>query len=75
MEKPNGITAELYQVIVSIVEDKVRQIRVTREDFNELRGIVKELAQAQVKLASLLHYSDILNQVVERNYLQARALI
>jgi len=30
-----GITAELYEFIVRVVEDKIREIRVTREEFDK----------------------------------------
>jgi hypothetical protein len=44
-----GISAELYKAITAIVDDRVKEIRVTRGDFNELQGIVRELAQAQAR--------------------------
>ena len=52
--KVSGITAEWYQTIVAIVDDEVRDIRVTQEGFNELKGIVNKLAQAQASLRALL---------------------
>ena len=45
----DGVTAELYKVIVSIVDDRVKEIRVTREDFDELRRALNELAGAQAR--------------------------
>ena len=33
-----AITPELYNAIVTIVDDRTKDIRVTREDFNELRA-------------------------------------
>ena len=50
-EAPVGITPELYQTIVSVVDGRVREIQVTREDFHELKGVVQELAEAQRELA------------------------
>jgi predicted nuclease with TOPRIM domain len=44
-----GVTAELYKAIVAIVDDRVKEIRVTREDFSELRRAVNELAEAQIR--------------------------
>lgn len=42
-EATGGMTAELYQAIVAVVDDRVREIRVTREDFHELAArITKE---------------------------------
>jgi hypothetical protein len=46
-----AITPELYNAIVTIVDDRTKDIRVTREDFNELRAIVMDLASAQRELA------------------------
>jgi seryl-tRNA synthetase len=44
-----GLTAEMYRAVITIVDERVREIRVTREDFNELKGAVQELAQAQAR--------------------------
>ncbi|MCK4736734.1 MAG: hypothetical protein KAT65_30040 [Methanophagales archaeon] len=46
-----AITPELYNTIVTIVDDRTKDIRVSREDFNELRSIVTDLASAQRELA------------------------
>ncbi len=46
-----AIAPELYNAIVTIVDDRTKEIRVTREDFNELRAIVTDLASAQRELA------------------------
>ena len=45
------MTPELYKTIVAIVDERVKEIKVTREDFNELRKVVFELAKAQQELA------------------------
>ena len=42
-----GVTAELYEAIVAIVDHRVAEIKVTRQDFDELKSVVKELAEAQ----------------------------
>jgi hypothetical protein len=41
------ITEALRKEIASIVDERIREVRVTREDFSELRTIVRELAEAQ----------------------------
>jgi len=46
-----AITPGLYNAIVTIVDDRTKDIRVSREDFNELRAIVTDLASAQRELA------------------------
>ena len=43
----DGISNEVYKAIVTVVDDRMRDIKVTRQDFNELKGIVRELAEAQ----------------------------
>ena len=43
------ISAELYEFVIKVVDDRVREIKVTREDFNALKQVVEELAQAQKK--------------------------
>jgi len=49
MTEASGLTAEMYRVVVAIVDERVKEIRVTREDFNALQGVVQELAQAQAR--------------------------
>jgi len=49
MTNKMGISPELYKAIVAIVDERVKEIRVTREDFNRLSEIVRELAQAQAR--------------------------
>ncbi|MDZ7262373.1 MAG: hypothetical protein ONB05_09755 [candidate division KSB1 bacterium] len=44
-----GMTAELYKTIITVVDERVKEIRVTRTDFDELKGAVRELAQAQAR--------------------------
>ena len=43
------ISADLYEFVIKVVDDRVREIKVTREDFNALKQVVEELAQAQKK--------------------------
>ncbi|WP_412709831.1 hypothetical protein [Atrimonas thermophila] len=45
------ITPAVRREIVKIVDERMREAHVTREDFSELKGIVAELAQAQRDLA------------------------
>ena len=42
-----SLTPELYDLIVRIVEDRVRGIKVTREEFDKLVKAVGQLADAQ----------------------------
>ncbi|ROQ91220.1 chordopoxvirus fusion protein [Desulfosoma caldarium] len=42
-----GLTSELYKTIIAIVDERVREIRVTREGFDDLKQVVRELAEAQ----------------------------
>ena len=34
-----GISSEVYGAIVTVVDDRMREIRVTRQDFDELKGV------------------------------------
>jgi len=49
MGTESGVTAELYKTIVTIVDERVKEIKVTRENFNELRAAMEKLAKAQAK--------------------------
>jgi len=42
-----SLTPELYDIIVKIVDDRVKDIKVTREAFDKLSKIIAELAEAQ----------------------------
>jgi len=42
-----SITPELYEFITKVIEDKVKEIKVTREEFDKLTKVVRELAEAQ----------------------------
>ena len=46
------LTPELYDVIVKIIEDKVKEIKVTREEFDRLRLTVDKLSENILKLNS-----------------------
>jgi len=42
-----GITAELFKTIVTIVDQRIGEIKVAREEFDSLRAVVTDLAKAQ----------------------------
>ncbi|MCX7948415.1 MAG: hypothetical protein N2504_07515 [candidate division WOR-3 bacterium] len=48
------ITPEIRKEIIEIVDARIREAHVTREDFSELKQIVKELAEAQKRTESKL---------------------
>ena len=45
----NKITPELYKAIVAIVDERMKELHIRREDFHELREIIERLAQAQAR--------------------------
>ena len=49
MEEFRGLTAEMYQAIVAIVDDRLREVRVSREGFDRLEGAIARLAEAQTR--------------------------
>ncbi len=49
MEGFQGITPELYRTVIALVDDRLKEIRVTREDFDRLTQTVAQLAQAQAR--------------------------
>ena len=49
------INAKLYEFIVKVVEDKVKDIRVTREEFDKLVAAVNKLAEAQARTEERLN--------------------
>jgi predicted nuclease with TOPRIM domain len=49
MEEFRGLTAEMYQAIVAIVDDRLREVRVTREGFDQLTQAISRLTEAQVR--------------------------
>ncbi len=42
-----GLTAEIYRAVVALVDDRMAEIRVVREDFDRLTATVQALAEAQ----------------------------
>ncbi len=45
--QPLKITPSIKREIVKIIDERIREAHVTREDFSELKAIVRELAEAQ----------------------------
>ncbi|MHA1469561.1 MAG: hypothetical protein ACTSSP_03245 [Candidatus Asgardarchaeia archaeon] len=61
------LTPELYDVIVKIIEDKVKEIKVTREEFDKLRLTVDKLSENILKLnSSILALSEAQRRTEER---------
>lgn len=46
-QKEFRITPAIKKEIVKIVDERIREAHVTKEDFSELKAIVRELAEAQ----------------------------
>jgi predicted house-cleaning noncanonical NTP pyrophosphatase (MazG superfamily) len=55
------ITPGLKKKIIEIVDERIREAHVTREDFSELKAIVRELAEAQKKTEEKL--ADLTEEV------------
>jgi len=49
MNKEGGMTVELYRTIVAVVDERVKEIRVTRENFDRLEAALERLALAQAR--------------------------
>lgn len=49
-----SLTGDLYKAIVTIIDERVREIRVTREDFDALTSAVRQLAEAQARTEARL---------------------
>lgn len=45
--KGPGLKKELYETIISIVDERVQSTKVSREEYDKLRDAVHELVQAQ----------------------------
>jgi len=50
-----NISSELYEFITRIVEEKVRDVKVAREEFDKLVTSIKELAEAQKRTEERLN--------------------
>jgi uncharacterized protein YoxC len=64
------LTKELYEAIIAIVDERVKEIRVGREEFEELRKVVAELArrmdQLTQRMDQLTQRMDQLTQRVDQ---------
>ncbi|MGC8613584.1 MAG: hypothetical protein ACP5L2_05035 [Conexivisphaera sp.] len=61
------LTPELYDMIVRIVDDKVKDIKVTREEFDKLAAVVGQLAQRVEQLAEAQRRTEErLDQLAQR---------
>ncbi|MFQ6058470.1 MAG: hypothetical protein ACE5MB_06305 [Anaerolineae bacterium] len=61
-----ALTAELYEAIVRIVDDRIKEIRVTREDFNALQQAVFQLTEAQRRTEERLdHLAETVQTLAE----------
>ncbi len=73
-----AIDGQLYDFVIKVVDDRMQEIRVTREEFDELRGIVKELAEAQhrteLRLDSLAQKIEELAEAQRRTELRVDRL-
>jgi hypothetical protein len=49
MGEVHGLTAEQYQAIVAIVDDRLEAVRVTREGFERLEIAIARLTEAQAR--------------------------
>ena len=49
MDESRGLTAEMYQAIVAIIDDRLREVRVTRQGFDQLTQAISSLTQAQAR--------------------------
>ena len=54
MGEVHGLTAEQYQAIVAIVDDRLEGARVTREGFERLETAMARLAEAQARTETAL---------------------
>lgn len=39
--------SELYKTVITIVDERIKEIKVTRKDFDDLKSVLGELAEAQ----------------------------
>jgi hypothetical protein len=54
MGEVHGLTAEQYQAIVAIVDDRLEAARMTREGFERLETAIARLTEAQVRTEARL---------------------
>jgi len=72
------ITPALKKKIIEIIDERIREAHVTREDFSELKAIVRDLAEAQKrteeKLANLTEKVDDLAEAQKRTEIKVEEL-
>jgi|GEM_PF-1808684 hypothetical protein len=54
-----SLTSELYELIIKIVDERVKEIKVTREEFDKISKAVSDLA------INIKELSQRINEVVE----------
>ncbi|MGQ9468056.1 MAG: hypothetical protein ACUVSH_10910, partial [Anaerolineae bacterium] len=61
MEQDQGLTAEMYRAVVAIVDDRMKEIRTTRQDFDRLveaqartEAVLNRLTEAQARTEARL---------------------
>ena len=59
----NRVTPEVYKTIVTIIDERVKELHIRREDFCKLEEAVERLAQAQAKTEKTM---GRLEEAVER---------
>ena len=53
------MTPSIRHEIVKIVDDRIREAHITREDFSELKAIVRDIAETQKELADAQKRTEI----------------
>jgi chromosome segregation ATPase len=54
MQTAMKITPQVRQEIVSIIDERIREVHVTKEDFSELKAIVRDIAEAHKRTENLM---------------------
>ena len=49
MEEQIGLTAEQYRAVIAIVDERLSEVKVTRESFDRLSSLIGQLTNAQMK--------------------------
>ena len=53
------ITPKIKSQIIKIIDERIGQVHVTKEDFSELKSILKELAEAQKRTEEAQHRTEL----------------
>lgn len=64
------LTPEVKRQIVKIIDDRINEVHVTKEDFSELKSIVKDIAKAQKELTQVQKKTE--QQVAELTQAQKK---